>query len=207
MVIFDWNGTVVLDADRARGALNLVLEVRSLALLSPTEFARKFRLPMGHMFRDLGVHPDGLTDAEAEWNFHMTQSTTRLRGGANAAFLELSTAGAWLGVVSAASVAAVTFDQESLSVVPVLDEVNAEVADKVAQLSQHRHRRDRAFYVGDTAYDMQSARAAGYVPVGVSGGYAPESVLREAGAEHIVASLHDVVAVVSPPAGRTLADS
>ncbi len=202
MVLFDWNGTVVLDADRARASLNSVLAARSLGTLNNEEFSQQFRLPMRTMFRDLGVHSLDLDQAEAEWNDQMTQMSTCLRAGTNAALLELSAAGAWLGVVSAASAAAVQFDQRSLSVPSVLDTVDAKVADKVVQLSKHRNRRDRAFYVGDTAYDMRSATAAGYIPIGVAGGYAPEDVLWEAGAVHIVESLREIMAIVSDSADQ-----
>ncbi|TFD24039.1 HAD family hydrolase [Cryobacterium lyxosi] len=197
MVMFDWNGTVVLDADRARASLNSVLEARDLGALDTDEFSRKFRLPMKNMFRDLGVHSLDLAVAEAEWNHHMTQTTTRLRAGTNAALLALSEAGAWLGVVSAASATAVQFDQRSLSVLPVLDVVDAEVADKVAQLVLHRARRTHAFYIGDTEYDMVAASAAEYIPIGVSGGYSSEQVLRKAGAAHIVGSLGEIMALVA----------
>ena len=197
IVMFDWNGTVVLDADRARASLNSVLEARELGPLGRDEFSEKFRLPMKSMFRDLGVQSLDLTIAEAEWNHHMTQTSTCLRAGTNAAFSALSEAGAWLGVVSAASAAAVQFDQRSLSVLSVLDTVDTEVADKVAQLVLHRARRKRAFYIGDTEYDMVAASEAGYSPIGVSGGYSPEHVLRRAGAAHIVESLGEIKALVA----------
>ncbi|WP_241978826.1 HAD family hydrolase [Cryobacterium sp. Hh7] len=202
IVMFDWNGTVVLDADRARASLNSVLAARSLGTLNSEEFSQRFRLPMRRMFRDLGVQPLDLDEAEAEWNYQMTQTSTCLRAGVNAAFLELSAAGAWLGVVSAASAAAVQFDQRSLSVPSVLDAVDSEVADKVVQLSKHRDRRNRAFYVGDTAYDMRSATAAGYIPIGVAGGYSTEDVLWEAGAVHIVESLREIISIVSDSADQ-----
>lgn len=197
MVVFDWNGTVVLDADRARASLNSVLATRLLEPLTSEEFSHRFRLPMGRMFRDLGVQPLELDEAEAEWNFQMTQTSTCLRAGTNAAFLELSKAGAWLGVVSAASAKAVEFDQRSLSVLRVLNTIDASVSDKVTQLLKHRNRRNRAFYIGDTAYDIHSASAAGYIPIGVSGGYSPEHVLREAGATHIIKSLSELITIVS----------
>ena len=198
MVIFDWNGTVVLDADRARASLNSVLAARSLERLNTEQFAQRFRLPMGSMFLDLGVHPLNLAEAEADWNFQMTQAATSLRDGANEAFVELSEAGAWLGVVSAASPTAVDFDRRSLFVAPVLNAMDAGITDKAAHLTKARGRRARAYYVGDTAYDMRSATAAGFIPIGVSGGYSPEEVLREAGAFCIVDSLKQLLAIVSP---------
>jgi phosphoglycolate phosphatase len=196
MVLFDWNGTVVIDGDRARDALNGVLERRGLDLLDETQFASRFRLPMGEMFHELGVASGALLTAEAEWNAHMASETTRLRAGSAATLDRLHAGGAWMGVVSAASINAVDFDRASLGVPDVWRSVEAPVVDKVAALAAHRHERARAFYVGDTAYDMRSATEAGYVPIGVAGGYAPVEVLHAAGARHIIESLDELLPLV-----------
>jgi phosphoglycolate phosphatase len=198
MVLFDWNGTVVLDGDRARDALNAVLGRRGLGLLDEVQFANRFRLPMGEMFEELGVATGALLTAEAEWNAHMASETTRLRAGAVDALDRLAADGAWLGVVSAAALEAVDFDRASLGVPEVWRSVEAPVVDKVAALAAHRHERERAFYVGDTAYDMRSAIEAGYVPIGVAGGYAPVDVLHAAGARHVIEDLGELLALVAP---------
>lgn len=197
MVLFDWNGTIVIDGDRARDALNGVLERRGLDAMNPSEFARRFRLPMGEMFSELGVTAPSLVTAEAEWNAHMASETTHLRAGTLETLAALDTNDAWLGVVSAASRRAVDFDRHSLAVPAVWASVEAPVIDKVAALSQHRGQRARAFYVGDTAYDMRSALAAGYIPVGVAGGYAPTEVLHEAGAVYVIEDLQELLPIVS----------
>ena len=45
-----------------------------------------------------------------------------------------------------------------------------------------------AVMIGDTTFDMEMARAAGVRAIGVAWGYHTESELREAGAEHVVAT-------------------
>lgn len=197
MVLFDWNGTVVLDGDRARDALNGVLERRGLDGLSVPQFAARFRLPMGEMFADLGVDMGSLVVAEAEWNAHMSTEVTRLRAATVAALHALAGGGAWLGIVSAAAREAVDFDRSSLGVPEVWRSVQAPIVDKESVLREHRGRRERAFYVGDTAYDMRSAIAAGYVAVGVAGGYAPVDVLHEAGAQYVIEGLDELLELVA----------
>ncbi|WP_026555156.1 HAD family hydrolase [Arthrobacter sp. 35W] len=196
MVMFDWNGTIVLDADRAHGALNAVLHKRALPTLDGEQFTARFKLPMAEMFAALGVDGTELATAEDEWNGSMSSATTRLRSGVATSLPTLSEEGAWLGVVSAASATAVAFDQRTLAVPAVWQVVEAPIADKLSQLSSRRGQRARAFYVGDTAYDMQCAAAAGYTAIGVANGYAAVRTLWDAGAEHVVESLEDVASIV-----------
>jgi phosphoglycolate phosphatase len=58
LVLFDWNGTIVADADRARVATNGVLARRELPTLDAERFPYAFRLPLGVMFGELGVVDD-----------------------------------------------------------------------------------------------------------------------------------------------------
>jgi len=51
---------------------------------------------------------------------------------------------------------------------------------------------ERTLMVGDSAVDMQSAAAAGVVPVGVAWSLKGEDALREAGARHIIRDMRDL---------------
>ena len=81
-VLFDWNGTVVLDADRAARSLNGVLEARDIVPLDAVAFRREFHLPMADMFGRLGI--DDIDAAESDWNAAMTAGTTVARDGSAA---------------------------------------------------------------------------------------------------------------------------
>ncbi len=208
MVLFDWNGTIVLDADHARAALNLVLARRSLPVLGEAEFSRRFRLPFAELLARLGLDASQHAGAEEEWNAALAQMRTRLGPGAAECLGALSEHGAWLGVLSAASAAAVRFDQRSLAVPPVFNTVDASIVDKFDALLRHRPTRTRAFYVGDSADDMRCASAADYIPVGVVGdGFLSsetedgsrddiERMLRVAGAAHVISSLDQLPGIV-----------
>ncbi|WP_084079420.1 HAD family hydrolase [Demequina sp. NBRC 110057] len=186
VLLFDWNGTVVLDAERARLALNGVLVARGLPELDRAGFAREFHLPMADMFVRLGV-ADPLV-AEGEWNTAMAAAPAPLRPGLESV-ADLGEAGARLGVISAASEAAVGADIAHHGLSAVWDSVDTSVTDKLATLRARRGAERQAFYVGDTAYDMRCAVEAGYVAVAVSGGYSAVDVLRDAGAQHVIDSL------------------
>lgn len=197
MVLFDWNGTVVCDADRARDALNDVLASYGAQPVSEDQFPTTFRLPMAEMFEVLGLPPEHGPDAESRWNTAMTRRTTALRPGTRNALVALADSGIWLGVVSAASAEAVAFDINTLHVPTIWDTVVAPAADKISVLRSLRHHGDRAFYVGDTAYDMACATEAGYIPIGVRGGYADEAALRAAGAHTIIDTLDEMTAIAA----------
>lgn len=192
-VLFDWNGTVVLDAERARSSLNQVLIRRELAHLDRAAFRREFHLPMADMFRRLGVRET--SSAEDEWNDAMMSSGADARDGV-ATLRELHAAGIRLGVVSAASDGAVHADMIALGLEEIWGSIDAPAVDKLAVLRSRRGYEADAFYVGDTVYDMECALAAGFTPIGVDGGYTDTDALRFAGAEFIVSSFAELPAVL-----------
>jgi phosphoglycolate phosphatase len=195
LVLFDWNGTIVADVDRARASTNQVLAGHELKPLGPDEFTTSFRLPLAGMFADLGVAPDGLAEAEAAWNREMTLSVAPMRQGAVDTLTWLREGGARLGVISAAE-ASVLSDLAGFGIGALLDSVITGAEDKVAALTARRAERARAVYVGDTEYDMTSALAAGFVPVGISGGYCAGDRLHAAGAVVVIDELDELPTVI-----------
>ncbi len=55
---------------------------------------------------------------------------------------------------------------------------------------------DKILYVGDSGIDMQTAKAAGVESVGVTWGFRSREELEECGADHIVDSAMDILALV-----------
>lgn len=202
LVLFDWNGTVVLDSERARSALNDVLTARDLTPLDAAGFGREFHLPMAQMFHRLGA--TDTVDAEAEWNAAMAATTAPMRDGRDV-LPALRDRGVRLGIVSAADAISVRADLARLELEDLWHTVDAPVRDKLAVLRHRRGGERVAVYVGDTEYDMRCAREAGYVAVAVSDGYRPVEALREAGADHVVTSLAELLPLVSGLVRITLA--
>lgn len=196
-VLFDWNGTLVLDSERARAALNDVLERRGLGAIAAEDFSATFRLPFSTLFAKLGVDASETDAAEAEWNAAMASTPAELRAETIDGLLALAAGGCRLGIVSAADAAAVDFDRSALAVPDVWSAVETGVVDKLAVLRRLRGDREHAYYVGDTPYDMECAAAAGYQPIGVSDGYARPDALRAAGASAIVTDLAELVTLLT----------
>lgn len=196
VILFDWNGTVVLDADRARHALNDVLTRRDLPTLDPAAFRREFHLPMSEMFDRLDV-TDGAA-AETEWNNIIAQHPTTAREGIET-LRGLQSSGVRLGVVSAAFSHAVHADIDGLGLDGFWDSVDAPATDKLTTLRRRRGAEPQAIYLGDTPYDMGCAIAAGYTPVGVDRGYIPVDELTAAGATAIITTFDELPALLVDP--------
>jgi len=196
LVVFDWNGTVMDDTRRAAHSTNTVLTARSRPTLNLEQFRAGFILPLRNWMLDLGIDAADVESAENEWNEAMLVAASP-RAGAFEALSELYARGAVLGVASAAAAGTVRSDVERAGLTDLLTFVAAGVADKSTFLRAQRHRRARAVYVGDTAYDMRSARAAGYVAVAITGGYQSEIALTAAEPDHIIADLNELTTVLS----------
>lgn len=197
MVVFDWNGTLMADLDRAVLATNDVLAGYGLAPLSTDAFRTGFTLPLAGWLVRLGVSGPDAGAAEHAWNRAMAARTARPRRGAVTTLAGLAGRGAHVGIVSAAGTDAVHADLRTSGLEPYVHSVATGIVDKAAHLREHRSLRRRAIYVGDTEYDMESAHRAGYDAVAVTGGYRPAAALRDARPIAVVDDLTDLMRIVA----------
>ncbi|KAE8765990.1 HAD family hydrolase [Georgenia thermotolerans] len=197
LVLVDWNGTVMDDLDRALAAINAATAEHGLPALDRPGFQRSFTLPMRTWLRNLGVPEDHLEAVEAAWNVEM-QTSAPLRAGVADTLRVLRTAGVVTGVVTAANRAAMRYDVEHTGLRGVFDHVHTSVRDKAARLAALRPLGRRAYYVGDTAYDIECARTAGYVAIGVGAGYQAAAILAKAGADHHLEHFSELLDIVGP---------
>ena len=115
----------------------------------------------------------------------------------------LALAGTRLGVVSAAAAGSVHTDMNALGLDDIWDSVDAPAPDKIAVLRARRGNETHAYYFGDTVYDMQSARAAGYTPIAVDRGYTDTGILRQAGATAVLTTFDELPSVLAHPMTTT----
>ncbi|MEU0938030.1 HAD hydrolase-like protein [Embleya sp. NPDC005971] len=201
LVLFDWNGTLVADTDRALRATNAVLTHRGLPGLTAEDFPAKWKLPLAAFLRDLGAaDPEA---AEQYWNRALAAEPAPLRRGTARMLDTLRACGARLGVVSAAGAAAVADDIRNTGLDDRFDVVLAGVAAKTSALLSQRPTRPRAYYVGDTEYDIHCARAAGYLAIAVTGGYRPAHALAAVRPDAVVDHLDQLPGVVTALHAKT----
>ena len=115
----------------------------------------------------------------------------------------LALAGTRLGVVSAAAAGSVHTDMNALGLDDIWDSVDAPAPDKIAVLRARRGNETHAYYFGDTVYDMQSARAAGYTPIAVDRGYTDTGILRQAGATAVLTTFDELPSLLTHPMTTT----
>lgn len=199
LVLFDWNGTLVADTDRATAATNRILRQRGLAPLDPAGFAQRWRLPLTDFFADLGVAPPDVAAAEAEWSEQVAAARERAepRPGAFEVISWLGVQGARVGIVTAASHTALGADLRRFEMQNLFHMVIAGVSSKVRPLVIERSARAFAAYVGDTEHDISAAIAADYVAIGISGGYTPTARLGAAGAHAVIDELAELPRVLA----------
>ncbi|GAB3677485.1 HAD hydrolase-like protein [Saccharopolyspora tripterygii] len=205
VVLFDWNGTVVDDIERAALAAAAVLRSRRLPAPGVREFAARFTLPLEQLFRELGVNESQVASATNQWNEFMLASPAPLQHGAKGLLDFLVQHGSLVGVVSAASTELVLSDLARLQLAEHLELVCGGAGDKAIVLRQFTaHRRSRrVFYVGDTEHDVQAARRAGAIAVGFAGGYRPAPALSRAGADHVIHGLAELIDVLTTSGEKT----
>lgn len=190
LVLFDWNGTLADDTDRAVRATNAVLAARGLPALTTEGFRARWKLPMRDFLTGLDVADPQA--GEHHWNRAVADEPAPVRGHAAAVLDALRGRGALLGVISAAGHDAVTADLRRTGLADRFDVVLTGCADKTAALRGQRHLRGGAIYIGDTEYDIHCARAAGYHAVGITGGYREPENLRAARPDALIESLDEL---------------
>lgn len=194
-IVFDWNGTILDDAERTLAALNAVLADLDRDQLDDPAFRRAFGLPLEAMLADLGLSHDEIDPAVTAWYTGIEAREAPLSPGAAETIHALWERGRPAGIISAASVTSVERDASRLGIGDKLAFLRPAAASKEAALREVIAT-DALVYVGDSEYDMTEAIAAGAIPVGYAGGYRPIEALLAAGA---IAVVSDLRALLSEP--------
>ena len=199
-VLFDWNGTLLDDMERARMASNLVREQwAGLGELSLREFREAWCLPLSEHVKRLGVPDDRNAEATRDWSTHLAAIDAPLAPGLSETLDALRDAGIAIAVVSSAGEAAVLRDIEAHGLAQRFDDVHTGVSLKQTAISRYVNgtAAGAVWYVGDTEFDMVQARAAGSVAIGYTAGYDGADALNDGGAHHLIDRLQDLLALIA----------
>ena len=199
-ILFDWNGTLVDDFERARRASNDVRRCWGLLPdLTVEDFRRAWCLPLADHMGRLGVPGGDANAAVAAWNTNMAQADAPLHPDAITTLEALQHAAIELAVVTAAARHAIESDLSTHGLARYFSTIHTGTADKAAVAAAYvaRAGAGRVWYVGDTAFDMLHARRAGAIAVGFTGGYHSADQLQKAGAQHLIDALTELTGLVA----------
>ncbi len=205
VVLFDWNGTIMDDMERARRASSLVRRKwTSLGELTSEEFRQAWCLPISAHVGRLGVAAAETDAAVRAWSGYLGESEAPLSPCAATTLEALRHLGIGAAVVSSATEQSVRQDLRTHGLDHQFESVHCGIADKQAVTGQYvlRAGAGAVWYVGDTAFDMVQALGAGATAVGYTGGFDPAEKLREAGAHRLIDRLNELLALIRRSAGE-----
>ena len=200
VVLFDWNGTLLDDMERARRASSRVRQQwAGLGELTLQEFREAWCLPLSDHVKRLGVPDDRNTEATRDWSAHLATIDAPLTPGLSETLDALRDAGIAIAIVSSAGEAAVLGDIEAHGLAQRFDDIHAGVSLKQTAISRYvdSAAAGAVWYVGDTKFDMVQARAAGSVAIGYTAGYDGAEALHDGGAHYLIDRLDDLMALVA----------
>lgn len=212
-VVFDLDGTLADTLTAIAGVVNFAL--RSMKLPEHPLDAYRRMVGDGIVVLCRRALPPGRGDLEREllararvrYADHFLDGA-RLYDGIVELLVELRRRGAKLGVLSNKPDELTLKTIEGLGVAELFDAVigqRDDVAPKPdpagARAIQRRFglESDRILYVGDTATDMETARAAGFRSVGALWGFRTAQELKDHGASHLVASPAEILPIYDAP--------
>ena len=205
-ILFDLDGTVIDSVALIRESHRHAVQEVLGATFPDERLVANVGRPLIDQMRAFSVeHADELLRVYREWNHAHTAELLRAYDGIDRLLAGLRTAGRTLGIITSKSHPTVDL---AFDVLPI----RHHFAVVIAAEDTDRHKPDpapvrlalqrlgaepgRACYVGDAPFDIQAARGAGITAVGVTWGFFPDGVLREAGADLIASSTGELAAIL-----------
>jgi HAD superfamily hydrolase (TIGR01549 family) len=196
-VLFDWDGTLVNTAEASYRCYEKLFGSYGIAF--DRDAFRRTYSPNWHLtYSALGLAEERWAEADARWLEHYCEEEVVLIDGARDALQRVRRAGLRAGIVTSGDRARVGRELDDLGVASLFEVVVC--AEDIVYRKPHpealRLALDKlgiqpaeAVYVGDSPEDVQMARAAGVMAVGIPGGFPNRDALEAARPEVLEASL------------------
>ena len=193
LVGFDANGTALNDLKGFLEALTGIFRHFDKEPLPPDELRDRFSMPWTRIYREAGISEDVADDDvlyEIYSRFYGEQPDPMLADGFVEVLEALRERGILTAIVSTQRNDITVPLMQTHGIEHLLDNIVGGVHDKAEALRQLAEsfgvESGEAMYVGDQDSDMRFAKAAGWVPVGFTGGIHDAAKLKDAGAVHMV---------------------
>jgi HAD superfamily hydrolase (TIGR01549 family) len=178
-VLFDWDGTIVNTAEASYRCYEKLFGSYGIAF--DRDAFRRTYSPNWHLtYSALGLAEDRWAEADARWLEHYCEEEVVLIDGAREALLRVRRAGLRAGIVTSGDRVRVGRELDDLGVASLFEVVVC--AEDIVYRKPHPEAlllaldklgvgAAEAVYVGDSPEDVQMARAAGVLAVGIPGGF------------------------------------
>lgn len=196
-VLFDWDGTLVNTAEASYRCYEKLFGSYGIAF--DRDAFRRTYSPNWHLtYSALGLAEDRWAEADARWLEHYCEEEVVLIDGARDALLRVRRAGLRAGIVTSGDRVRVGRELDDLGLASLFEVVVC--AEDIVYRKPHpealRLALDKlgvaaaeAVYVGDSPEDVQMARAAGVMAVGIPGGFPNRDALEAARPEVFAGTL------------------
>jgi len=178
-VLFDWDGTLVNTAEASYRCYEKLFGSYGIAF--DRDAFRRTYSPNWHLtYSALGLAEERWAEADARWLEHYCEEEVVLIEGAREALLRVRRAGLRAGIVTSGDRVRVGRELDDLGVASLFEVVVC--AEDIVYRKPHPEAlllaldklgvgAAEAAYVGDSPEDVQMARAAGVLAVGIPGGF------------------------------------
>lgn len=207
-ILWDWNGTILDDAEISRTILNDMLTRRSLPTVSAERYRAIFTFPIEAYYRaagfDFSKEPYAQIAQEYIDAYPAAALHARLTEGAAAAVKRFAEWGVRQTILSACEINALREQVASFGLTQYFDGIfgagdgfgGGKIEVARAWLAETDTPAANAVFVGDTLHDLETARAIGCRPVLFSGGHQSRNRLAASG-EMVIDSLEALYPIVS----------
>ena len=196
-ILFDWDGTLVNTAEASYRCYEKLFGSYGIAF--DRDAFRRTYSPNWHLtYSALGLAEERWAEADARWLEHYGEEEVVLIDGAREALLRVRRAGLRAGIVTSGDRVRVARELTGLGVADLFEVVVC--AEDIVYRKPHPEAlllaldklgvaAAEAVYVGDSPEDVQMARAAGVMTVGIPGGFPNRDALAAARPEVLEGTL------------------
>ncbi|MGY8684052.1 HAD family hydrolase [Bradyrhizobium sp. UFLA05-153] len=213
-LVFDWNGTLLDDADALLQTTNAILKRFGRATIDMNTFRDHCDVPLSIFYRNLGMSESEVaaTDRDGSAIFHDAYeplaSNVNLREGART-MLEIAREQAASSIIVSNHIVDPLRSQlQRLGINDYFDEVLAFESRATQYKSMSKGERLRlymqendlkppaTFIIGDMPVEANIARDLGLISIAITGGFVSESRLRAAEPDYIVHNHHELLPIL-----------
>ncbi len=214
LVVWDWNGTLLDDAQITVDAVNTaVLPLLNLSPVSLDEYREVFEVPIVNNYINMGVSKEEFLEKSEQIShaFHShyepLAAHAHLREGAQKLLVSLKESGISSIILSNHTLEGIYLQLGRLNISELFDEVLANGDKEQVHHSGKKHRLEaflqdsdysphEVVIVGDTAEEVSIGSSLGLHTIAITGGFSSRTRLVATKPDHLISSLKQVLTIL-----------